>query len=212
MDLYYIDYISVYGRSWMHRVPAAIKMIALALIILLLLNIQTIPLLSAMLAAVILIAITAHLPVKTVFVLMLYPSLFLVILFFSITGITVAAVLIIILRVFAITGAVVVFFLTTSYPAIFSILSRFLPGFMIAALFFTYRSIFIISDSLNNIRTMFHLRGGINYRHPAATLSRLGTALGHFLVHSIEMSQRISDALKVRGFKNRIYHLGDKNG
>ena len=56
-----------------------------------------------------------------------------------------------------------------------------------------------------------HLRGGIDSRHPMATLQRIGMALGHFLVHSIETSDRMADALKVRGFANRIYYLGGKN-
>ena len=99
MDLYYIDYISVFGGSWMHRLPAKVKMISLAVVILLMLSVQSVHLLSATVSAVLIIAVTARLPMKIVLALMLYPSLFLVVILLSINGLTIIPALALVLRV-----------------------------------------------------------------------------------------------------------------
>ena len=207
MDLHYIDYISVSGRSWLHRAPAWIKMLGLVAIIGVLLAFESIPIEAGIIVGVLAMAVSARLPMRLYLPLMLYPVVFLVILFLSIEGLTWHATGIIGLRVLALTGTVILFLMTTSYPKIFGTLSRVLPGFLVAALFFTYRSIFLIADSIVNIRIAMHLRGGIDLKHPMATLRHFGMALGHIMVHSIDMSQRMADGLAVRGFANRIYYL-----
>ncbi|MHB0999594.1 MAG: energy-coupling factor transporter transmembrane component T family protein [Armatimonadota bacterium] len=210
MDLRYIDYVSVSHRSWLHRIPAVVKMLMAALVIFTLLWFESLPLEIGITTALIIIAVSAGLPMKIFLPLVLYPILFLVIIFVSTEHLTLNAVLMLVFRVFAITAAIILLFLSTSYPAIFGILGRFLPGFIVAALFFSYRSIFIISDSIADIRIVMHLKGGIDWRHPISTMRNLGTATGHFLAHSIDSSQRIADGLTLRGFSNRIYYLGGR--
>jgi energy-coupling factor transporter transmembrane protein EcfT len=207
MDLHYIDYISVSGRSWLHKAPAWIKMLALVAIIAVLLAFESIPIEAGIALSILAMAVSARIPMRLYLPLMLYPVVFLVILFLSIEGLTWHATGIIGLRVLALTGTVVLFLMTTSYPRIFGTLSRILPSFLVAALFFTYRSIFLIADSIVNIRIAMHLRGGIDWRRPVASLRSFGMALGHVMVHSIDMSQRMADGLAVRGFANRIYYL-----
>jgi len=210
MDLYYIDYVSVCGRSWLHRFPSGAKMLVFAGVVGLLLWVRSLSLLAAVAAGVLIIATTARLPMRIFLPLTFYPLVFLVIIFLSISGLTVLTALTLALRVLAITGSIVTLFLTTSYPAIFGTLGRILPGFLVAALFFAYRSIFVISDSLSNIRTAMHLRGGIDWKRPVFTVRHLGTALGHFLAHSMETSEHMADSLRARGFANRIYYLDGK--
>lgn len=207
MDIYSIDYISVLGRSWLHRVPTGIKLFGVALIIGVLLYRQSILLEAIVLAVVLAAALSARLPMRMFLGITLYPLVFLVIVFLSIRGLTLNIALTFALRVLAITASVVTLFMSTSYPAIFKTLGRVLPGFLVTALFFTYRSLFVIADSLNNIRTAMHLRGGVNWKHPISTLRNFGMALGHFLVHTIESSERMADSLKIRGFSNRIYYV-----
>jgi energy-coupling factor transporter transmembrane protein EcfT len=200
VDLYYIDYISVTNRSFLHRTPVGVKMAALALIIAVLMISKSPTLNAAVAGCAILLALACRIPLTILVPLMLYPTLFLAILFLSARGLTLAAATLIVSRVLAITGSVVLFVLSTSYPAIFGALGRVLPGFIVAALF-------VISDGIENVRIAMHLRGGINWRHPLSTLRNFGMALGHFLVHSIEGSRRMADSLKVRGFANRVYYL-----
>ncbi len=208
MDLYYIDYVSVSGRSWLHRASPALKMLALVAVIALLLWLQYALLDLAMVVLVVLLARSARLPVRIFLPLMLYPVVFLFILFISVNSLPLDAGLMLGFRVLAITGSVVLFLMTTSFPAIFGTLNRVLPGALVAALFFTYRAIFIISDGIVNVRTALHLRGGTNWKHPIAALRYYGMALGHLMVHAIDTSERMGDSLKVRGFANRIYYLG----
>jgi energy-coupling factor transporter transmembrane protein EcfT len=211
MDLYYIDYVSVSRKSWLHGIRAEAKMLVLAAVIVVLLSVQSLPLEVGIVFAALIAALSARLPMKIYLPLTLYPVIFLVVLYLSIEGLTLHTALVLGFRVLAVTASVVLFFLSTSYPVVFGVLGRFLPGFLVAALFFSYRSIFIISSSINNVRIAIHLRGGFNWRHPVSTLRHFGTALGHFLVHSIDTSVRIGDGLRLRGFKNRIYYLeGDK--
>ena len=211
MDLYYIDYVAVSGRSWLHRLPAGVKLVTMVLVIALVLAIPRWPVASVVLGVMLLLAISARLPLRTLAVLLGYPLIFLVILAFSIKHVTVYAILPLAVRMLAITASVVLVVLTTSYPAIFGALGRIIPGGLVTALFFTYRSLFILSTSITNVRTALHLRGGMEWRHPLAALKNLGAALAHVLVHAIELSQRMADNLTIRGFNNRIYYLGRKS-
>ena len=182
-------------------------MLALVAIITVLLAFESISIEAGIALSILAMAVSARIPMRLYLPLILYPVVFLVILFLSIEGLTWHATGIIGLRVLALTGTVVLFLMTTSYPRIFGTLSRVLPGFLVAALFFTYRSIFLIADSVVNVRIAMHLRGGIDWKRPMATLRNFGMALGHIMIHSIDMSQRMADGLAVRGFANRIYYL-----
>ena len=208
MDLYYIDYLSVHGRNWLHNLPVWLKMLSLVVVIGTLLSVPLLSVQAAIAGIMLIVALSARLPMSVFLPLALSPVMFLALIFVSTGGLTFQAALVLALRVLAITSSVVAFLLSTSYPAIFGTLSRVLPGFLVAALFFTYRSIFVIADSIANIRIAFHLRGGIDRKHPIKTVRRFGMALGHFIVHSIDASQRMADSLRVRGFRNRIYYLG----
>ena len=211
MDLYQIDHMAVSGRSWLHRLPAAAKLLALAALIAVLLWLHTVVPMAVALGLVLVAAVSARLPWKTFVALAVYPLFFLLILFVSTRGLTVVSAALLTTRVLAITGAVILYVLTTPYPDTFAALSRVLPAFLTAALFFTYRSLLVISDSLNNARIALHTRGAVDWRRPISTVRQFGLALGHTMVNSIDASERMAEALVVRGFANRVYSLGRKN-
>lgn len=210
MDLYYIDYISISGRSWLYRVPVGVKMLVLACLIAVLLWLRYAWIAGGVFAAVLLIAIAGRLPMKLFLLLTFYPTVFLIVIFLSTNGLSYYSVLLLLFRVLSITGAVVAFLLSTSYPKIFGALGHFLPGVLVAALFFTYRSIFVISRSVSDIRIALHLRGGINWRKPGPSIRNFGMALGHVLIHVIDSSSRKADSLRIRGFSTRIYYLSKR--
>jgi energy-coupling factor transporter transmembrane protein EcfT len=212
MDLYFIDYISVCGESWLHRIPAAAKMIAAAIGLILLLSCKSPLITTAAVMAMIGLALSARLPMKVFLSLMCYPLIFLAIIAISVHGLSLHAAILLITRVLAITGMIVLLLLTTSFPAIFATLGRILPGFLVAALFFTYRSLFVIYDSLANTRAAMHLRGGFDSKKPVESIKNFGAALGHFLVDSIESSQRMAESLQLRGFANKIYYTEVRRG
>jgi biotin transport system permease protein len=209
MNIYDIDRISVLGTSLLHRLPAWVKMLALAALITVVLSLPSLPVHAGILLAMIVLALLARVPMGLMLGLTAYPLIFLIIIFFSVEDLTLAIALGLSVRVLAITAGVILLLLTTSYPAIFAGLGRVLPAPLVAALFFTYRSLFILAVSLSNMRTALHLRGGLEWKkHPLLALRNLGLGLGHLLVHAIEISQRMADSLTVRGFHNRIYTLG----
>jgi biotin transport system permease protein len=207
MNLYQIDYIAVSGVSPLHRLPAGVKLCVVGLLIAALLLWQAWPVAAAAFGVLLLLAVAAQVPLRSLLALVTYPLVFLAILLLSVRHLSLLAALPLVLRVLAITTAVVLLLLTTTYPAIFSALGRVLPRSMVTALFFTYRALFILNTSLDNARTALHLRGGVSWRHPAASLRNLGTALAHVLVDAIELSQRMAENLTIRGFDNRIYTL-----
>ena len=205
-----MDYLAVSGQSWLHRLPAGVKLLALAGVLAVVLSIHSLPLYAGVLAVVLLLAASARLPLLTLIALTLYPLVFLAMLMISIEHLTVLSAATLAMRVLASTASIILVLLTTSYPAIFGALGRVLPAGFVAALFFTYRALFIINSIIINTRVAFHLRGGLSYRHPLASLKNLGTALAHVLVHAIETSQRMAENLTVRGFQSRVYYLGRK--
>ena len=93
MDLYYIDYISVTNRSFLHRTPVGVKMAALALIIAVLMISKSPTLNGAVAGCAILLALACRIPLTILVPLMLYPTVFLAILFLSAKGLTFAAAL-----------------------------------------------------------------------------------------------------------------------
>ncbi|MHB9025295.1 MAG: energy-coupling factor transporter transmembrane component T family protein [Armatimonadota bacterium] len=210
MDIYYIDLISVTHRSWLRRVPAGVKLVIVLAIIGYLLTVESVPVTAGIFAVMLLLALSARVPMSLYLALTFYPIVLLIVLYLSLGELTLASALLFGIRVLAITSTVVLLILTTSYPRIFGALSRVLPGFLVAALFFTYRSIFIITESISNVRMALHLRGGFRWQQPFRSLHNLGLALGHVLIHSIDTSERMADSLTVRGFSNRIYYLGER--
>ena len=208
MHLYEIDRAAVSGTGPLHRLPAGVKLLLLAVLIALLLSVRSLPLHAGVLLGLLLLALLARVPLVLMLELTAYPLIFLAIIFFSIDGLTLPAALGLAARVLAITAAVILLLLTTSFPALFAALGRVLPGALVAALFFTYRALFILAVSLANIRTALRLRGGLDWRHPLRSLTNLGKALGHLLVDVVEMSQRMADGLTLRGFQHRIYSSG----
>ncbi len=211
MDLYRIDYVAVSGRSPLHRAPAWGKLLGLALVIAVGLAVPSWPLHAALFGALAGLALAARVPPGLFFGLTGYPLVFLALLGLSLEGLTVWAAVAMAARVLALTAAVVLCILTTSFPALFSLLGRVVPGPLAAAFFFTYRALFILAICLIHARTALHLRGGMHWRRPLRSLTNLGRVLAHVLVHAIEMSQRVADNLIVRGYADRIYDLGRKS-
>lgn len=208
MDLYAIDYSAVSGRSWLHRVPPAVKLIAVGLLIGLVLALRHLPVSATVLGCIVVLAVSARVSMRAFVPLTLYPLMFLLVIFISMDGLTLSFALALSTRVLAITASVILLILTTSFPAIFGTLGRVLPQGLVTAMFFTYRALFILSTSIANVQTALHLRGGISWRHPFLSVSNFGTALAHVLVHAVETSQRMAENLTVRGFTDRIYYEG----
>ncbi len=93
---------------------------------------------------------------------------------------------------------------TTPYFETFTIFSKVSP-FLATVLFFTYRYFFLFLDIVKNKTTMVKVRGGSERRFVSA-----GKIVGFLVLEMIDRAERIYSALKIRGFRGRIFYSSKK--
>jgi len=207
IQLSYLDYSAVEGKSWLHRLSPKFKIIGMVFVLLgvvTMLNLPGFLLLYAMLLALFLIS---RIPLK-IFSLTLYPLVF-AFLFIFISSFHIHFVFLIFLKVLCGSTGVVLLLATTPYPSIFRFLGKFLPSLFVTALFLTYRSIFILLNILEETEHALHLRGGLQWRHPWRSLSNISNAFGHLIIKGIDASEKMYESMVLRGFKNKIHYRGE---
>ncbi len=208
IQLSYLDYSAVEGRSFLHRFSTQGKLLGVGLVLLAIVLLKDLPPLSLLYAILVALFFLSGVPMK-IFPLTFYPLVFAV-LFIFISRFQLHFILLIFLKVLCGSTAVVLLLATTPYPSIFSIMGRFLPSLFVVALFLTYRSIFILLDVLEETHHALYFRGGVQWRHPRRSLINLSNAFGHLILKAIDASERMYESMVLRGFKNRIYYRGEK--
>jgi cobalt/nickel transport system permease protein len=93
---------------------------------------------------------------------------------------------------------------TTSYTDLFGIFSYVLPGPIIDVFIFTYRSLFILLDKLENMMKSIRLRGGFHPVRILFNLKNTAGALGVMTIHAFDMSERLYRIYSLRGYKGKI--------
>ncbi len=207
IQLSYLDYSAVEGKSRLHRFSPALKVIGMLFV---LSGVVTMTNLSGLfLLYLILLALffTSRVPLK-IFSLTLYPLLF-AFLFIFISGFQINFILLIFLKVLCGSTGVVLLLATTPYPSIFGLLGKFLPSIFVTALFLTYRSIFILLKVLEETEQALHLRGGVQWRHPWRSLANISNAFGHLIIAGMDASEKMYESMVLRGFKNKIHYRGE---
>ena len=144
IQLSYLDYSAVEGRSWLHRVPTMGKMVGMGVVLLGVVTLRSLSGLFSLYAILLALFFTSRVPLK-IFSLTLYPLVF-TLLFVFVSGIQPYFILLIFLKVLSGSTGVVLLLATTPYPSIFRLLGKILPSLFVTALFLTYRSIFILLD------------------------------------------------------------------
>jgi cobalt/nickel transport system permease protein len=207
IQLSYLDYIAVEKKSFLHRLPAKLKIIGMIGVLFVIVTARNLP--GLLLLYVILLALyfTAKVPVR-IFSLTLYPLIFAV-LFIFLSGFQIYFILLILLKVLCGSTGVVLLLATTPYPSIFSALGRVLPSSFVIALFLTYRSIFILLTVLEDTQHALYLRGGIQWKHPWRSLSNISNAFGHLIIQGIDASEKMYESMVLRGFKGKIHYRGE---
>jgi len=207
IQLSYLDYLAIEGKSFLHRLSPRWKVIGMLLVlsgIVILRNLSELLLLYGILLSLFFVC---RLPLR-IFSLTLYPLIF-AILFIFISGFQVHFILLIFLKVLCGATGVVLLLATTPYPSIFRLLGRVLPSIFVTALFLTYRSIFILLNVLEETQHALYLRGGFQWRHPWRSLTNISNAFGHLIIKGIEASEKMYESMTLRGFKNRIHYRGE---
>ena len=207
IQLSYLDYSAVEGKSRLHRLPAAVKIAGMVFVLLGVLTLRSLPLLFSLYLLLVVLFFISRVPLK-IFSLTFYPLIF-AFLFIFLSGFQIHFILMIFFRVLCGSTGVVLLLATTPYPSIFRLLGKVLPSLFVTALFLTYRSVFILLEVLEETEHAIYLRGGFQWRHPWRSLINISNAFGHLVIKGIEASERMYESMTLRGFKNKIHYRGE---
>ena len=207
IQLSYLDYSAVEGKSWLHRVPASGKMLGMGFVLLGVVTLRSLPSLFSLYVLLLALFFISRVPLK-IFSLTLYPLIF-AFLFIFISGFQPYFILLIFLKVLSGSTGVVLLLATTPYPSIFHLLGKILPSLFVTALFLTYRSIFILLNVFEETQHALYLRGGLQWRHPWRSLINVSNAFGHLIITGIDASEKMYEAMVLRGFENKIHYKGE---
>lgn len=204
IQLPYLDYLAVEGKSFLHRLSPKLKIIGMILILFAIVTVRNLPGLFFLYVFLLGLYFMARVPMK-IFPLTLYPLIF-AFLFIFLSGFHLFFILLIFLKVLCGSTGVVLLLATTPYPSIFSVLGRVLPSSFVMALFLTYRSVFILLSVLEDTQHALHLRGGVQWRHPWRSLTNISNAFGHLIIKGIDSSEKMYESMLLRGFKGQIHY------
>jgi cobalt/nickel transport system permease protein len=206
IQLSYLDYLAVEGKSRIHRLSPAVKVAAVILILAAVVSLRPLWSLLSLYGLLLCLFLIGRVPAR-VFPLTLYPLIF-AFFFVFISGLHPHFIALVVLKILSGSTGVVLLLATTPYPSIFGVLGRVLPSLFVTALFLTYRSLFILLTCLEETQHAIYLRGGIQWRHPWRSLVNISNTFGHLMIKGIDGSERMYEAMKIRGFSNRIHYMG----
>ncbi len=204
IQLSYLDYLAVEGKSFLHRLSPKLKIIAMILVLFAIVTVRNLPGLSFLYVFLLCLYLMAGVPMR-IFPLTFYPLIF-AFLFIFLSGFQLFFILLIFLKVLCGSTGVVLLLATTPYPSIFSMLGRVLPSSFVMALFLTYRSVFILLNVLEDTQHALHLRGGVQWRHPWRSVTNISNAFGHLIIKGIDASEKMYESMVLRGFKGKIHY------
>ena len=207
IQLSYLDYSAVEGKSWLHRCSSTVKLIGMGAVLLGVITLRSLPGLLLLYVALLGLFFLSRVPLK-LFSLTFYPLIFAV-LFLFLSGFQIYFILLIFLKVLCGSTGVVLLLGTTPYPRIFRTLGQFLPSLFVTSLFLTYRSVFILLKAFEETEHALHLRGGIQWRHPWRSLTNISNAFGHLILKGIDNSEKMYESMMLRGFKGKIHYRGE---
>ena len=209
IQLSYLDYSAVEGKSFLHRLSPLLKIIGMLFVLFVIVAVKNV--LGLFLLYVILLTLffIARVP-KKIFSLTLYPLIF-ALLFIFLSGFQIFFILLIFLKVLCGSTGVVLLLACTSYPSIFSVLGRVLPSSFVMALFLTYRSIFILLTVLEETEHALYLRGGVQWKHPWRSLINISNAFGHLIIRGIDASEKMYESMVLRGFEGKVHYRREKS-
>jgi len=204
-----LDYYATFGNTFLHKVPAKYKLLDAIIIICAIFYAKNVYSLAIMYFLLITYLIFSGLPRFKFFKLSLYPLIFTAMFLYSIENLTYLTAFKLILRVLCFSTTFIYLIFTTPYIQIFKALSGFLPDIMVNILFNTYRSLFIINNTLENLLTTIRLRGRLRLNRPILALKTIGNLIGFFVIKSIETSEKMYDGIKLRGYSDNFKFLKD---
>lgn len=205
-----IDYYALTGDSLLHKTSCELKILWMLALIFLVVTVNDYNVLLPVYLLMLLYIILSKLPSRLILLLSSYPLIFALLFIIAASNITPGFVLVMCLKVLIASTTVILLFTTTTYIKLFSKLNRFLPGFLLTTLFLTYRAIFILWSTFENIQNHIYLRGGISFKNPKRSLQVIGNSLGFLVIRSIESSEKMYEGMRLRGHSDKLRYLEDK--
>jgi cobalt/nickel transport system permease protein len=204
-----IDYYAQTGTSLLHKTSTWLKLLwALMLVSLVVLS-NDLKLFAFVYSALFLYVVFSKLPARIILPLSLYPLIFVALFILSASPITFEFSMLLILKVLVAATSLILLFTTTPYKELFIQLSKILPGFLTTALFLTYRAVFILATTLENIMKALYLRGGLSIKNPRRSFKVIGNSVGFLVIRSIETSENMYEAMRLRGHNGNIKYLDE---
>ena len=198
-----IDHLASAGRSVWHRSSAFAKLLLTAWYVGLAVATPSWGVLLALLATSLALCVSARVPGRLILAAASTPLLFSLIFVFAHLSTEWTAPLVLITRPMVASVTAVWLVSTTPYPDLFAPLSRVLPRGVGDSLFLTYRAVFALLARVERLWSALRLRGAM-HRPVRQRFGLLGEAVGTVVLSGFDRSQRLYQAMQLRGHSGRI--------
>jgi cobalt/nickel transport system ATP-binding protein len=204
MDIAALDRWAVQGKSRIHKASPPGKIIAALLFVACVAVARDVLTLVTLYLALAALVVVARLPLRRTLMIAAYPALFAALFALSQWNGYWATPAVIVLKAMGAGLAMVLLISTTPYPQLFAVVGRALPRVVGDALLMTYRTFFMLLESMDHLITALRLRGGLLRGRPMRTIRNLSVTLGVLLVRSFDLGQRLYETLTLRGYAGRF--------
>jgi len=198
-----IDFLASAGRSPWHRASALTKLLLAGVFVGVAVITPSWAVLLAMLAGAVVLTFSARMPAGLIAAAASTPVLFAAIFVFAHWSGDPRAALVLAMRPVIASLTALWLVGTTPYPDLFAPLSRLLPRTIGDSLFLTYRAVFALLARIERLWRALFLRGALGgpLRRRAGMM---GEAVGTVVLSGFDRSQRLYQAMQLRGHSGRI--------
>lgn len=207
MKIVDIDYYAINGNSWLHKLSAEKKLTTTLLILVAVVFLYDYRILGSIYFILFSIIMLSRVQKLKILALSLYPLIFVSLFILSTKNINTQYMLLLVFKVITASTAFVTVVFTTSFVEIFKALERFMPSFLVSVLFLTYRSVFILWTTLENLQLAMYIRGKPKLSKPIYSMKILSNALGFLIITAIEASENMYESMRLRGYSGNFRYL-----
>jgi energy-coupling factor transporter transmembrane protein EcfT len=202
-----LDYYAVYGKSWLNKISAKYKVAVVFAVILTVIFTSELYILGGIYIILLGIILFSNLPKMKIIKMSMYPLIFLILFLISLKNYSFETCLMYIFRALGTSTSLIILVFTTSYTKIFNSISLILPKFIVNILFMTYRSLFILVKTLENLLDSLKFRGMPEIKAPLKFFQAVGNLIGFFVIKSIQTGENIYDAMKIRAYSDSFDYM-----
>ena len=204
MHIAAMDHMANNGDSFLHRARPVTKVCMTFLFLAGLIFSNQIGKAAILLVIPVIFILLSGVNIKEILHLAAYPLVFSLIFAFIRMQQSWTAGLLVMIKALGAALNLLVLLATTPYTDFFGVFSYVLPGAMVDVFLFTYRSLFILLDKLENMMRSIRLRGGFHPMRILFNLKNAAGALGVMTIQAFDMSERLYRIYAIRGYKGKI--------